>query len=346
MGDCTSPDTQAERVDRAVIMVSPFPEPPDFLPDGRPAPEVVAVIRTLFPTLIDQARFKPAELMPAMDPTDHSRFLIAPERNIDGVEQRYKIACGLLGGFGGFLDEAFRAHDFQLGRRNCQQFLRATFGLPAANKIVAAMADQSALQLAGEPAKYAIIPRLGDALPEVALPPWPRMSEADFDLLMRRIRGRFEKVVPHFVRAQTASRFFRLLGRIGLRLGESRVLGYLRLAILSDLVRRDQIAGWQLPARLEERGDDVRAVLAELASPAFSFRTPEGIAKSRHLPTEFVAETLAALRGDDVGTHLRTWRGTVSGRQVVTLASRKPGWFASLPIIRQVINWFEVPAID
>jgi Patatin-like phospholipase len=345
MGDGTSPHIHADRTERAVIMISPFPEPPDFLPDDRPAPELVAVLRALYPTLIDQARFKPAELLPAMDPDDHSRFLIAPDRNIDGVEQRYKIACGLLGGFGGFLDEKFRAFDFQLGRRNCQQFLRATFGLPAANKVVAALEGQTAFQLAGDPGKYAIIPRLGDALPEVPLPQWPRMSEADFDLLIRRIRGRFEKVVPHFVRAQTASRFFRLLGRIGLRLGKRRVLGFVRLAILTDLVRRDQIIGWQLPTRLEQRGDDVRAVLAELVSPSFSYRTPAGVATSTHLVLEFVVATLAALKADDIQKPMRVWQGQISGCQVFTLVSRKPGWFKALPIIRQIANWFEVPAI-
>ena len=35
-------------------VVSPFPEPPAFLPDGQPAPELVAVLRALFPALIDQ----------------------------------------------------------------------------------------------------------------------------------------------------------------------------------------------------------------------------------------------------------------------------------------------------
>jgi hypothetical protein len=337
--------TEAAVANRAVIMVSPFPEPPTFLPEGRPTAELVAVMQALSPTLIDQARFKPAELMPAMDPNDHSRFLIAPDRNINGVEQRYKIACGLLGGFGGFLDEKFRAFDFQLGRRNCQQFLRATFGLSASNKIVAVLKGQTAFQLADGLGKYAIVPCLGDALPEVPLPQWPRMSEADFDLLMRRLKGRFDKIVPHFVRAQTASRFFRLLGRIGLYLGKGRVLDYVRLAILTDLVRRDQIAGWQLPAPLDQRGDDVRAVLAELASPSFSFRTPDGIATSTHLAREFVAGTLAALQADGIQKPLRVWQGSVSGRQVFTLESRKPGWFKSLPVIRQVVNWLDVPAI-
>ena len=337
--------TEAENADRAVIMVSPFPEPPTFLPEGQPIADLVKVLQALFPTLIDQARFKPAELMPAMDPLDHSRFLIAPDRNIDGVEQRYKIACGLLGGFGGFLDEKFRAFDFQLGRRNCQQFLRATFGLPASNRIVAPLGGRTEFALQDDPGRYAIIPRLGDALPEVPLPPWPRMSEADFELLMRRIKGRYNRVAPHFVRAQTASRFFRLLGRTGLRLGRSRVLGYIRLAILSDLVRRDQIEGWQLPEALARRGDDVRAVLAELAIPSFSFRTPEGIAASTHLTRDFVADTLGALLGHGIQKHTRAWQGLVSGRRVFTLASRKPAWFKSLPIIRHIFNWLEVPAI-
>src|SRR5262249_9015271 len=140
MGHHTAATKAAEVSRCAVIMVSPFPEPPAFPAEGLPAAELVAVLRALFPALIDQARFKPTELLPPGDPDDHSRFLIVPDRNIDGQEQRYTIACGLLGGFGGFLDETFRAHDFQLGRRNCQEFLRSTFGLPGNNAVVEGLA--------------------------------------------------------------------------------------------------------------------------------------------------------------------------------------------------------------
>lgn len=346
MEDPTAAVTDAGEADRAVIMVSPFPEPPDFLPDGLPPPELVAVLRSLYPALIDQARFKPAELMPAMDPADHSRFLIAPQRNVNNVEQRYKIASGLLGGFGGFLDEKFRAHDFQLGRRNCQEFLRSIFGLPASNTIVAPLAGRAAFQLAGDRAKYVLVPRLGDALPEVGLPEWPRMSAADLDLLMKRVKGRLDNVAPHFVRAQTSSRFLQALGRFGLRVGQGRILDYIRFAILTDLVRRDQIAGWELPPALEKSGDDVRLVLAELASPAFSFRTPDGIAKNTHLPLRFVADTLAQLQRVDADKPWQVWKGTVSRRQVFTLRSRKPGGFISLPVIRQVAHWLDTPTID
>ena len=41
------------------------------------------------------------------------------------------IACGSLGGFGGFLDKRFRAHDFYLGRLNCQSFMQKHFRIKA-----------------------------------------------------------------------------------------------------------------------------------------------------------------------------------------------------------------------
>lgn len=57
-------------------------------------------------------------------------FLIAPRRyGEDGeMEDGAKaIACGTLGGFGGFLDKSFREHDFFLGRNNCKSFLQNHF---------------------------------------------------------------------------------------------------------------------------------------------------------------------------------------------------------------------------
>ena len=53
--------------------------------------------------------------------------------------ERYGIASGLLGGFGGFVARAFRDHDFQLGRRNGQRFLQTTFALPADNPVINSM---------------------------------------------------------------------------------------------------------------------------------------------------------------------------------------------------------------
>lgn len=44
------------------------------------------------------------------------------------------MAAESLGGFGGFLSRKFRRFDFQLGRRNCQKFLKDHFVLPLEGK--------------------------------------------------------------------------------------------------------------------------------------------------------------------------------------------------------------------
>ena len=118
-------------------MISPFPELNPIASQGQPASDIVSITSALLPSLIDQARFKPSEIILAADPKHGSRYLIGPSRvTSDGKEQRYGIASGLLGGFGGFVARAFRDHDYQLGRRNCQRFLQTAFALPADNGLI------------------------------------------------------------------------------------------------------------------------------------------------------------------------------------------------------------------
>ena len=76
-------------VDRAVIMVSPFPELKPIAPEGRPASDLVSSFSALMPALIAQARFKPSEIILAARSTHGSRYLIGPSRvTPDGKEQR------------------------------------------------------------------------------------------------------------------------------------------------------------------------------------------------------------------------------------------------------------------
>jgi hypothetical protein len=120
--------------DKAVLLIAPFPNfaatPPqddnDLLSN---------VLQRLLSALIDQARFKPEELQLAANDTCFSRFMISPTRigNGSAAAKQFPIACGVLSGFGGFLHESFRRHDYLLGRRNAQAFLRWNFGLPETN---------------------------------------------------------------------------------------------------------------------------------------------------------------------------------------------------------------------
>jgi len=91
--------------------------------------------------------------------------------------------------------------------------------------------------------------------------------------------------------------------------------------------------------------DDVRAVLAELASPTFTFRTAGGIVTKTHLPLDFVDRVLRQLSFVAEDKPFRVWQGQREGRQVFTLASRRPKGFWSLPGIRRLGDWLEAPAI-
>jgi predicted acylesterase/phospholipase RssA len=123
-----------DKVNRAVFMIDPFPsEDPVTKQDvcGYAAYDIIKVFTSMFSSLKQQARFKPEELVLAQDEKVYSRWMIAPIRyDAQGKRADYPIASGMLGGFGGFLSEVFRRHDFQLGRRNCQKFLRETFVIP------------------------------------------------------------------------------------------------------------------------------------------------------------------------------------------------------------------------
>ncbi len=123
-----------ESASRAVLMVDPFVEPGAPGPDGEKG--LLATIMPLFDALVRQARFKPEDLALAADPEVYSRFLIAPSRG-GAWAGKSAIAGGYLGGFMGFFSRAYRAHDFLLGRHNCQSFLRRYFVLPEANDLFA-----------------------------------------------------------------------------------------------------------------------------------------------------------------------------------------------------------------
>lgn len=301
---------------RAILMVAPFPDPPKFPPEGSPAPTLTAILRALYPALINQARFRISELAPALDDRDYSRFLIAPRRQIPrtrqppsgeppAAEERYAIASGLLGGFGGFLDEEFRSHDFQLGRRNCQLFLSRFMTVPAGGLVEGSLnADR----------EVPVIPLMGSAATTVPLPRWPVIEKHKFALIQAAISRRLNRVVSVLINGETKSRYL----RVALHLGwwcflRGRTRQYVHAAFLSDLVRRRQISGYEPPQEAivaaESAGgtaDDVAAVGAELISPAYRFRTEAGIAAALRIEAALVRVILRALSPPNVPQAVRS----------------------------------------
>lgn len=212
-----------EDAKRAVIMVDPFPF---HLPTDIQDPEhtsLVEVAGRMFAGMKNQARAKVEDLELALAPAVYSRFIITPTYTDGQRTTEPAIYAASLGGFGAFLAEAFRRHDFQLGRRNCQQFLRRYFALPESSRLFdgwrdAAWSDDYARkdpdtgwpeQIDPRTGKIdptfgqrhlQIIPLIGAAAEPVPLPTRRSIQDVDLDRVREGVRGRLAAVGPRLIR--------------------------------------------------------------------------------------------------------------------------------------------------
>ena len=142
---------EGHRANRAVVLIDPFPAPSvkeqeDAAPDPRarradaPLP-LLEVLPRLFSAYTAQARYDANDLILATSEGVYSRYMLSPMRadptpgSWDTLTGDKAIASGGLGAFAGFLSESFRHHDFLLGRRNAENFLRNYFSVTQANPL-------------------------------------------------------------------------------------------------------------------------------------------------------------------------------------------------------------------
>ena len=250
----------AHEANAAVLMIDPFPEGPVFSPlteeQAGALRGIVPAVQKLLPAMINQARFKPGELIEASATDIHSRYLIAPSRRETDEEAERRgaapapvrvglsgaaaIASGAFGGFGGFFDRAFRSHDYMLGRRNGHSFLANYFTLAARNPILGlGRTDDDPVRVvdAGED-YYGRRP---------ALPEWPRIRGQELDPILDHARTRISGVGAALV-GYTGLDWFRKLalrrvwGGLGPLVGgvEKSVSRALRSIVIAELIDRDQ----------------------------------------------------------------------------------------------------------
>ena len=129
------PDIE-EHNDYAIIMIDPFPNYTEEHGDQDQSSDIFSVAKKVLTALRNQVMFKQDEIFNALDGNIRTRFLVAPSRKYKDEKGEIRrapnpLACGAMGGFSGFLDRRFREHDFELGRKNCQSFLRYFFSLEA-----------------------------------------------------------------------------------------------------------------------------------------------------------------------------------------------------------------------
>ncbi len=177
-----------EKADRAVIVIDPFVEDPDQGPIENA--DIAGALKATVSSWKNQARLSMQDLVQIQREDVYSRFMIAPSRNARPdpakpgqkqiVEGAGALATSELGAFIGFFNEKYRQHDFLLGRRNAQKFLRDSFAVPEENSILAHWSGSNKTTFvshdeAGRPDGFQIIPLCGHlAAIEEPTPVWPR----------------------------------------------------------------------------------------------------------------------------------------------------------------------------
>ncbi len=197
----------ALKTDGAVITIAPFPTSAPWDKNFDVNPTLFELLGDLLTVLVSQSRFSGEELRLAKDNDVFSRFMIAPSDDAAEKETLPALAGGSLGAFAGFLDRSFRDHDYQLGRRNCQRFLKAHFILPETNPLFAGAIPQDrndAASLAVRPLAdiaalapgarwFPVIPLVGECA-AIPAPVRPRINRGKIHGVASLATGRLRKI--------------------------------------------------------------------------------------------------------------------------------------------------------
>ena len=198
---------------RAVIMIDPFTDPRE---DAKPRGTLLATFSALLKALISQSRFKQIDLTLAEAGDVYSRFMIAPSREKrkgkGKVTGSKALASSGLDGFLGFFSRDYRHHDYMLGRRNCQRFLRDWFVLPSSQikegqqstgSALFANWKQSALDNKWFMSRSRfrqrhrqIIPLVGKAKKKQPLVRWPACKFGGYNQFGQEIEARIDDLYP------------------------------------------------------------------------------------------------------------------------------------------------------
>jgi hypothetical protein len=138
------------------------------------------------------------------------QYLIAPVRYEQkqgqeyAIEGKLAIACGSLGGFGGFISKEFRIHDYFLGRSNCEQFLREHFTIPVDSEnpiFVNGYKNVDKSLFLSTSGRLQIIPIFDKKQNKPYMPTfsngisWPTIEKRKIDDYRKQIKRRTEKII-------------------------------------------------------------------------------------------------------------------------------------------------------
>lgn len=203
----------------SVLLIDPFPAVDDAtkLPGEKVVgiPSIFGLLPSLGGALLNHGRFRADWLERSLQADYYSRYLIAPIRtNATGEAEDIALAGKLLGAFSGFLSQAYRQHDYHLGRYNAFRFYEKHFGMKPNNVVVqyynqANEALQEKMEAVGwyfkneaDMAHCQVIPRTFDADDAVSnvKPVWPSMTREEWEDVrtdaVQRIRAIADVLTP------------------------------------------------------------------------------------------------------------------------------------------------------
>jgi hypothetical protein len=211
----------------AVISVAPLPSGDRYDPgwDVSKAEGLFVMLRRLVTVVLSQCRFLGESLAVLTKCGTFSRFIVAPSD--DGKSSGTPLQSARLGGFAGYMSRSFRAHDFLLGRRNCQEFLRSHLRLPLDNPIVAAGLNDAGAHATDIKSRFAtdppdgvaapsgkvwmpLIPLVGSASQTIPLPDLGRITVDDITTIADEIIGRFGAITSGLLNEGSAARVLKL----------------------------------------------------------------------------------------------------------------------------------------
>lgn len=236
----------AKAANRGVMLIDPFSDAPDLRTTPDDADTALLNILGRLPTaFIDQSRYATSDLMLALDDDVYSRFIITPQR--DGLSGHKAIASAGLSAFCGFLSKDYRRHDYLLGRKNCQEYLKTHFVLDRENGV---FKEQEVSALAGEDAawkmhpdgKLPIIPLYGRATEVQETEDWP-FRKVNLVDVRERLSARLKKVTDAQTDELDLGFFLNLIVDI---VGEQLVADKLTDSIMEAAVKN--LVEWRLIA--------------------------------------------------------------------------------------------------
>ena len=188
---------------RALVLIDPCPgfAAGEYALEAPRTPDMLRDLLAFGLAVVYQPRFQPEDVALARSDRVASRFMIVPTRKgHDGA--RFPLASTPIGAFAGAFHRSFREHDFFLGRRNCQQFLKRWLALDPDNALFEDGTSAHDVTWTCEDGarvpKRPIIPLVGTARQEVRQPGWPSVETA---ALRRALEGPFRQRLARVVRA-------------------------------------------------------------------------------------------------------------------------------------------------